>query len=184
MGQTSPLSPSLSPAFLPPCLHWSCSSWTPPVYGASSPAGLRGDGKSHSVLHPSTLGGLQQLQKEKTPIKTSGMGCRCWQKCPGATGRCAAVLASRGVQSSPARGNFPLISRRQKQRGCCGEMEQKVVAAWGGGWLGLVPGDTRDGQRIPYSYWGSSAELHNPGASSLPCGFCCSRGGFATGRAL
>lgn len=55
-----------------------------------------------AVLHPSILQDLQQHQeKEKTPIKTSRRGCRCWQKQLGAIGSRAMALAGQGGLEQP-----------------------------------------------------------------------------------
>lgn len=135
-----------------------------------------------AVLHPSILRDLQQHQeKEKTPIETSQMGCWRWQKRLGATGSCAAALAGRGgleQDPAPGKGNFPLTPRREKQRDCWGETGREAAGTWERGWLDTILRDVRDGWRVHCSYRGGSAELCNPGFSALPCGFCCSRGGF------
>lgn len=136
-----------------------------------------------AVLHPSILWDLQQHQeKEKTPSETSRMGCGRWQKRLGAITSCAAALARRGgVEQNPAlgKGNFPVTPRREKQRDCWGEMGREAAGTWERGWLATILRDMRDGWRVPCSYRGGSAELCNPGSSTLPCGFCCCWGGVS-----
>lgn len=135
-----------------------------------------------AVLHPCILWDLQQHQeKEKTPSETSRMGCGRRQKRLGAIGSCAAALAGRGgleQNPAPGKGNFPVTPWREKQRDCWGEMGWEAVGTWERRLLDTILRDMRDGWRVPCSCRGGSAELCNPGSSALPCGFCCSGGGF------